>query len=153
MARIARDSTQQQGVLVASGARTGGYVLYILDNRLIYEYNYVGRVTRLVSDRELPPDACDLGMQFSKSGEHVGTVTLLVDDTEVGKISVELLPWRQTMYGMDIGRDQGSTVSSAYAAPFRFDGRLFWVDYHLEDDREDGKKAATIEARNALTDQ
>ncbi|MEE8300860.1 MAG: arylsulfatase, partial [Candidatus Tectomicrobia bacterium] len=153
MARIARDSTQQQGVLVASGARTGGYVLYILDNRLIYEYNYVGRVTRLVSDRELPPDACDLGMQFSKSGEHVGTVTLLVDDTEVGKTSVELLPWRQTMYGMDIGRDQGSTVSSAYAAPFRFDGRLFWVDYHLEDDREDGKKAATIEARNALTDQ
>ena len=92
-------------------------------------------------------------MRFAKSGEHVGTVALLVGDQEVGATSVELLPWRQAMYGMDIGCDQGSTVSAAYAAPCRFEGRLSWVDYHLEDDREDQRKAATIEARNALTDQ
>lgn len=152
-ASIERDSPQQQGVLVASGARTGGYVLYIANNRLVYEYNYVGRVTRIESDCELPVGACDVGMRFVKSGEHVGTVTLVVNDQVVGEIPVELLPWRQAMYGMDIGRDLGSTVSSAYAAPFRFEGRLHWVDYHLEDDREDQKKAATIEGRNALTDQ
>lgn len=43
---------------------------------------------------------------------------------DVGDTPVELLPWRQTMYGMDIGRDLGSTVSPAYTAPFRFEGRL-----------------------------
>ena len=152
-ARIERGAAAQQGVLVASGARTGGYVLYILNNRLVYEYNYVGRVTRLESDCELPLGACELGMRFTKSGEHEGTVTLMVGDQEAGQASLALLPWRQAMYGMDIGRDLGSTVSSAYAAPFRFDGRLWWVDYHLEDDREDQKKAAAVEARNALTDQ
>lgn len=153
VAHIERESTRQQGVLVASGARTGGYVLYILNNRLVYEYNYVGRFTRLVSDIELPSGACHLGMCFAKSGEHTGTVRLVIDDVETGATPLELLPWRQTMYGMDIGRDLGSTVSPAYAAPFRFDGRLCWVDYHLEDDREDAVKAAGIEARNALTDQ
>jgi arylsulfatase len=153
MASMARASTQQQGVLVASGARTGGYVLYIRHNRLIYEYNYVGQYTRLVSDIELPPGACHLGMHFAKSGAHVGTVTLLINGTEAGAVPLTLLPWRQTMYGMDIGRDQGSTVSPAYPAPFRFEGQLLWVDYHLEDDRVDHKQAATIEARNALTDQ
>ncbi len=153
MARIERDTPDQQGVLVASGARTGGYVLYILNNRLIYEYNYAGRVTQLKSDRELPIGPCELGMRFAKSGEHVGTVTLVVKDQAVGATTVDLLPWRQAMYGMDIGRDQGSTVSSAYAAPFRFEGRLLWVDYQLEEDREDHKKAAAIEASNALTDQ
>ncbi len=153
VASIERDTTHQQGVLVASGARTGGYVLYILDNRLIYEYNYVGRFTRLVNEVELPSGACRVGMHFSKTGEHVGTLSLMIDGAETGAIPLELLPWRQTMYGMDIGRDLGSTVSPAYTAPFRFQGRLFWVDYHLEDDREDGVKAAGIEARNALTDQ
>lgn len=153
LASIDRTSTQQQGVLIASGARTGGYVLYIHDNRLVYEYNYVGRSTRLVSATELPAGACHLGMHFTKSGEHVGTATLVVNDSEVGDIPVELLPWRQTMYGMDIGRDLGSTVSPAYTAPFRFDGRLLWVEFHLDDDREDTKKAARIEGRNALTDQ
>ena len=92
-------------------------------------------------------------MHFSKSGEHVGTATLVVNGKPVAEAPLALLPWRQTMYGMDIGSDQGSTVSPAYAAPFRFEGNLFWVDYELEDDREDNKKAAQIEARNALTDQ
>ncbi|ETX04072.1 MAG: arylsulfatase [Candidatus Entotheonella gemina] len=152
-ASIERDTALQQGVLVASGARTGGYVLYILNNRLIYEYNYVGRVTRLESDRELPLGPCKLGMRFTKSAEHAGIAALTVNGQEAGATPVELLPWRQAMYGMDIGRDQGSTISPAYAAPFRFDGRLAWVDFRLEDDREDQKKATAIEARNALTDQ
>ncbi len=153
VARVARDNAQQQGALVASGARTGGYVLYILNNRLVYEYNYVGQVTRVESERELPLGTCELGMHFAKSREHKGTVILMVDGDAVGKAPVELLPWRQTLYGMDVGRDQGSTVSSAYTAPFRFDGTLFGVDFHLEDDREDQKQAAAIEGRNALTDQ
>ena len=72
---------------------------------------------------------------------------------DVGDTPVELLPWCQTMYGMDIGRDLGSTVSPAYTAPCRFEGRLLWVEFHLDDDREDTKKAARIEVRNALTDQ
>lgn len=152
-AEIERQKTRQQGAIVASGARTGGYVLYVLDNRLIYEYNYVGRCIRLESSIELPTGRCQVGVHFAKTGEHVGTATLSINDRVVGDASLALLPWRQTMYGMDIGSDQGSTVSSAYAAPFRFQGTLLWVDYDLEDDREDNKQAARIEARNALTDQ
>lgn len=153
MACIERDATDQQGALVASGSRTGGYALYILNNRLVYEYNYVGTVTRIESERELPTGLCELGMRFTKMGEHEGIATLVINGESAGEASVALLPWRQTLYGMDIGRDQGSTVSAAYTAPFRFTGHLVAVDYELADDREDQKKAAAVESRNALTDQ
>jgi hypothetical protein len=54
---------------------------------------------------------------------------------------------------MDIGGDQGSTVTDAYPAPFRFEGRLLHVDFELENDRNDLRKAAAMEARNAIADQ
>ncbi len=78
---------------------------------------------------------------------------VLVNGVACGSAPIELLPWRQTFYGMDIGSDQGSTVSDAYPAPFRFEGRLHHVDYELDNDRNDLRKAAAMEARNAVADQ
>jgi arylsulfatase len=152
-ASFSRQSTQQQGTLVACGARTGGYALYVLNNRLVYEYNYVGRSTVVTSDTELPDGPCEVSMRFEKRGEHVGEVILTINGDAVGCGDLELLPWRQSLFGMDVGADTGSPVSAAYGAPFQFEGDLNWVDYALKNDRDDLIKAATIEGRNALTDQ
>ena len=54
---------------------------------------------------------------------------------------------------MDIGRDLGSTVVADYSAPFAFTGALAFVDYTMEDDRDDLRAAAKIEGENALVDQ
>ena len=54
---------------------------------------------------------------------------------------------------MDVGADHGSSVCDGYAAPFRFTGRLRYVDYALGTDRDDFKRAAALDARNALTEQ
>ena len=59
---------------------------------------------------------------------------------------LQMLPWRQTLYGMDIGRDLGSTVTANYVAPFAFSGQLKSIEYRAEDDREDLAKAAAIES-------
>ena len=152
-AGIDRSSPGQQGALVACGARTGGYCLYIRDNRLHFVYNRIGQVTRVSGALELRTGRCEVAVQFRKTADHAGTATLLVDGEPAGEGSIALMPWRQSVAGMDIGADHGSTVCADYAGPFRFDGTLHHVDFELGTDRDDLRRAAAIEARNALTDQ
>ena len=151
--KLRRSSTAQEGVLLACGARTGGYCLFIRDNRLAFAYNHIGHVTLISSTRELPGGECALAVQFRKTAGNKGTATLAIDGTAAGERAIELMPWRQSLAGMDIGADHGSTVCAEYAAPFRFEGELEYVDYALGTDRDDLMRAAAIEARNALTDQ
>ena len=156
-ARLERTSGQD-GVLVASGARTGGYTLFVQDDHLVYTYNHLGRCTDVVSDEVLPEGLQEVVVRYTKTGEHQGTARLLVGDgegseREIGSGSVETLPYRQTMYGMDIGRDLGPTVSPRYGGPFTFAGALHHVDFALEDDRADLVKAAEVELENQLADQ
>ncbi|MGB7298345.1 MAG: arylsulfatase [Burkholderiaceae bacterium] len=150
---LSRVTVSQQGVLVACGSRTGGYALYIHDNRLVYVYNYVGKLTTVTGNDELPAGDCLVQMRFTKMSDHQGRLSLLVNQLVVAEQGLQLLPWRQSLFGMDIGLDSGSSVSSHYEAPNRFPGRIDYVDYLLGNDRDDLQQAASIEARNALTDQ
>ncbi|MFN0183172.1 MAG: arylsulfatase [Aquabacterium sp.] len=152
-ARFDRASTQMQGALVACGGRTGGYCLYVQDNRACFAYNRIGRITTLRSALPLPDGPCIVAMRFTKTQEHAGTVQLLVDGQPAGEMPMALMPWRQSVFGMDIGADHGSTVTPDYAAPFAFEGRLLHIDYALGTDRDDVQKALAIEARNAMVDQ
>ena len=152
-AKVRRASTAEVGALVASGARTGGYCLFIRDNRLVFAYNRIGHVTKVTSERELPAGECVVEVRFAKTANHEGTATIFIDGAAAGAGAIRLMPWRQSVFGMDIGADHGSTVCGDYSAPFRFEGRLAYVDYALGTDRDDMQRAAAIEARNALTDQ
>jgi len=152
-ARIERIETSQEGVLVACGARTGGYTLYIQNNELVYEYNYVGQPTVIKSNTNLPAGICSLGMRFEKKSKNKGVVRLLLDDAIIGEGELEMLPWRQSLMGLDIGADRGFAVSAAYTSPFEFQGKLNFVDYSLGDDQKNRETAAKVEAGNALVDQ
>ncbi len=152
-AKVRRMSVTQQGVLVASGARTGGHALFIQNNQLVFVYNYIGQITRVSSNAEVPTGECVLQLAFSKTGANEGVAVLSIDGRPVGESALALLPWRQSLCGMDIGGDHGSTVCDDYGAPFAFTGRIDYVDYELGTDRDDLRRAAAIEARNALTDQ
>lgn len=153
---ISADVTRQvgdQGVIVASGARTGGYSLYVLDGHLVFELNRAGPTSVIRSDAPLPVDDVTLSVRYAKEAEHRGTLSLLANDEVIGQGPLETLPFRQTLFGMDIGKDTGSTVSSAYQGPFAFQGQLRWVDYELVDDRDDLEQAARAEAEAALVEQ
>ncbi len=152
-AKVRRTAAAEQGVLVASGARTGGHALFIQSNRLVFVYNYIGQITRVSSSAEVPTGECVLALKFSKTGANEGVAVLSIDGRPVGECALALLPWRQSLCGMDIGGDHGSTVCPDYTAPFAFNGRIDYVDYVLGTDRDDVRRAAEIEARNALTDQ
>ena len=145
--------TGDEGVIVACGARTGGHVLYLRDGHLTFLYNAIGRITQLQSTVPVPSGRCELSVEYTKHADHEGIVRLLVGDAPAGETALKTLPWRQTLFGMDIGRDLGSTVTDAYDAPFAFTGNIHFVDYHLSDDCDDLRAAAVVEAGNALVDQ
>ena len=93
-----------------------------------------------------------------RPSEHQGGVELLAGPvgqaaTVIGKGPIETLPYRQTLHGMDIGKDTGPTVSGRYQGPFPYSGRLHWIAYRLHDDRADLKKAAAVELENRISDQ
>ena len=142
------------GVLVACGARTGGYCLFVQDGHLTFAHNYLGEVTHVRSAEPVRGgEGTVLAARFDKTGEHRGTLTLEVDGRDVGRAALSTLPWRTTLYGMDIGRDLGSTVSPEYRGPFAFTGVLHSIAYTFGGDRADGQEHAAIEAENALVDQ
>jgi arylsulfatase len=146
-----------EGVLVASGARTGGIVLYVADGHLVFEYNFMGSSTILSSDKNLDAGECELGVSYRKTDENHGIASLYFRNNDhrvyLGEVEIDTLPHRQTMYGMDVGRDLGPTVSEKYVGPFTFTGDLDWVEFRLENDRDDLEAAAEVEANNAIADQ
>ena len=99
----------------------------------------------------------DLVVRFDKTDEHQGVATVGYDAggglVELASGRIELLPFRQTTYGMSIGRDNGPTITPAYDGRFPYTGRLDWVEWELEDDRADLVEAANQELENQLADQ
>lgn len=155
-ATIERESCEQGGVIVAVGSSLGGYALYVVRNRLVYEYNRAGTVAHIESDEELPTGSTAVGFEFVSSGDHRGRGRLLVDDRIVAAAEFETLPYRQSLYGMSVGRDAGPTVSQAYPGPFPFEGRLSNVVFELDDEGSDGRpdpSEASARFRAALGEQ
>jgi arylsulfatase A-like enzyme len=125
------------GVLVAHGGVGGGYVWYVQDGRLVYEYDRAGTRTRVVSDEVVPVGASVLGLRFTRTGTLAGTATLLVDGDPVGSVEVpRTLGVVASTGGFQVGADTQSPASPNYVAPFVFAGRLGRVTVELGDDLE-----------------
>jgi arylsulfatase len=117
-----------EGVLLALGTALGGWSLHVLDGRLRYAHNYVGRSCSVVESTEvLAAGRHSLGMAFDTAGDFRATASLLVDGRVVGEGEIErLTPVRHSLTGGGItcGWEQGPAVAPSYAAPFRFTGSL-----------------------------
>lgn len=150
-----RDDTAQEGVLVAAGGNTGGYTLYIMDNRLIYEFNHFRRMFKVASEKPLPVGDCTVSMWYEKRGVEglntaikggadnafydaattcVGIAHLYVDDEEVASAPVENVSFGLSLEGTDIGRDRLTPVTAAYKdrGEFAFSGTIKEVLFDLE---------------------
>ncbi|MEY2438021.1 MAG: hypothetical protein QOF97_2857, partial [Acidimicrobiaceae bacterium] len=123
------------GVLLAMGTVLGGWSLHVLDGRLRYVSNYVGKDRYVVeADEPIPPGPHVLGLIFETAGDFRGTASLHIDGRvvatgEIGRIN----PARYTITGGGItcGWEQGPPVGEGYNAPFRFTGSLRKVVVHV----------------------
>jgi arylsulfatase len=141
-----------EGVLLTSGNRFAGYVLYVKDGRLVYEYAYSETVRHTVrSAIRVPEGRRTLGFAFVKTATRQGQGTLLIDDQPVGSIELpKTWPVIATTGGVHCGRDGGLPVTDAYTPPFPFTGTLHQVRVELS---EDGRSDPSVEARGSLAEE
>ena len=127
------DSTDVEGVVWAAGGVPGGHSLYVKDGKLRYTFNWIGTVLQdIVADSVLAPGSHVLAAQFAASGPSSnpempgteGTLTLFVDDEQVGQGAIVTQPGYFCLVGdgICVGRDSASAVTPEYLAPFPFTG-------------------------------
>lgn len=134
---IERPSKDSEGVLIAHGNQYSGYTLYIQNNRLFYEYNYVGTVYKIESNLEVPVGKSTVHYDFSKTGLLQGKGSLFIDNHQVGEVDLpRTLPFFISVEGLDVGRDAYLPVSKNYAdmGDFAFSGNFQKVEFILQKD-------------------
>jgi arylsulfatase len=91
-------------VILAQGGRYGGYTLYVKDGRVTYEVNAFGNRS---------------GIIVSSKPLEAGKAHIVVDF-----VPDESKPSKEPVPGGVIGSDLGTPVSSSYASPFPFNGKI-----------------------------
>ena len=113
---------------------TGGYTMYIVDGRLVFDYNYLDGVHFKMTSPPLPTGPTELRLNFIKTGEFAGTGELYIAGEKVGEVH---MPDRHiSTYSLaetfDIRCDTGTQVDPVYeGGPFPFTGQLDRVVVNL----------------------
>ncbi|GCB43027.1 sulfatase precursor [Streptomyces sp. NL15-2K] len=137
---VDRAATSDEGVLVSLGNISSGYVLYVKDNRLVYEYNFLGTRYTVTSAEELPTGPAELTFEFIKTGDMRGVGHLYVSGKPVGNGAIpRVLPHFLGWQGLDVGRDTLSPSSPSYDGEFPFTGKFEKVVFTVAPD-EDGEE-------------
>ncbi|MFM6991980.1 MAG: sulfatase-like hydrolase/transferase [Rhodoferax sp.] len=114
--------TGQNGVILARGSANGGYVLFIKDGHLVFDYNFFHTHTQVSSSRPLPPGPCLAGVRVDRAGK-TGTATLVVDGAACGAVEIAEMAVMVSSTGMDVGRSI-APVCHDYEPPGVFEGVL-----------------------------
>ena len=136
-----------QGVLLAFGGALAGYVLYVKDGRLTYEYVFSGHQKYVVhADRPLTPGRHVLRYEFTDAPDDGGRGALFIDGIAVGSIAIlRTWPLRAVQAGLTCGRDTGLPVSDAYECPFAFTATIHCIDVELGEERKaDGRPGMAV---------
>ena len=134
---------KEEGVIVACGGFTGGYTLFIKDNRLYYDYNYYNGLYYTMQSPPLPQGEVSIRFEFTeapRSPEHRlprGSAALFVNGEKVAEVDmpemhISTFSLSETF---DVGIDAGTPVSDKYRARnhFPYTGELDKVVVRLTD--------------------
>ncbi|OIK16019.1 arylsulfatase [Bacillus sp. MUM 116] len=123
---IFRSDHTAEGVLIAHGNHSSGYTLYIKDNFVFYEYNFIGTFYKIQSSLEVPIGSSTIQFEFNRKGFIQGTGKLYINGQEVGTVYMpRTLPFVLSVEGLDIGLDRLSPVSLNYPeVEFPFSGKI-----------------------------
>lgn len=133
-ARASIPESGAEGVLLALGGDTGGWVLMVREGRLVYHYNWFD-VERyeVISDAPLPSGKIEVSVDFVPEGATPGSpaaVTLTVNGSPAGQGRVEKqVPARFSLETLDVGLDTLSPVAKNYpVAHYPFTGTIERID-------------------------
>ena len=126
-----------EGVIISDGGFDGGYAMCIKDGVLYYVSNYLSRAHYVArSDVPVGEGEVNVRMEFEKTADFAGQVTLYLNGAKVGE--VEVPKTNPLVYavaeGLEIGSDSTSPVWPEYRPPFSFTGTIKKVELDLEGD-------------------
>lgn len=142
-----RSGIDQEGVLVSSGGRSGGYAFYVQNNRLVFANNREGiQYEYITSAEELPSGHVTLRFQFIKTKENEGVGTLFAGDKKIGEGPLASTGALGFAFGQfDIGENALTPVVPDYETPYRFGGEIAKVTYRVATPELDALSALTLE--------
>jgi arylsulfatase len=114
--------TGTEGAILARGSANGGYVLFVQDGALVFDYNFFHHHTQVRSTLPLPSGPCVAGVRVDRNGRS-GVATLEIDGVVCGSIEIPQMAVMVSSTGMDVGLSI-APVCSDYAPPFSFQGEL-----------------------------
>lgn len=109
---ISRESGQD-GVIYATGTENSGLSIFLLDDRLILDYNCFGEHQILTSSETIPTGASQVGVRFRREGR-AGRANVVVNGRDVGEMVVPFAMRMMSSVGPSVGYDHGSPVSEMY---------------------------------------
>lgn len=145
-AEIERPEATTEGVLVAYGARTSGFCLYIQGGHLVFDYNLYGHHHQVRSEVAVPVGSSVVAVRFTRDPGKGATATVTVDGEEAGSVEVPGVLRMISALGMDVGRDAGSPVTDGYEAPFPFTGSIRRLVFDVPRRRPPGEEPVLGEA-------
>ena len=114
-------SGAEEGVILACGGFTGGYTLFIRDNKVHYDYNYYHGLYYSLESPELPSGEVNIRFNFIEDGGvtegipgGVGELYIngeKVDEVSMPEMHISTFSLSETF---DVGIDAGTPVSNKY---------------------------------------
>lgn len=122
----------KEGVIVGYGNAASGFVLYVDQGVLRYEYNAAGEVTDVAL--ELPDgDVVDVAFEFHLDVEdRTGRGRLHANHRSSDWVLFPRVLSFLALSGMDIGRNRLSPISKRYQPPLEFIGSIERVTVHVD---------------------
>ena len=136
------------GALMARGTINSGFVLYILQDKLHFDYNCFHDHSRAVAASALTPGGHAITLQVTRQDDGGAEVLLLVDGERVAQTRIPKLLFVLSSIGMDLGRSL-SPVNDEYQAPFQYGGSIHRVLIALEEKMPRGEVKAQMRAEMA----
>jgi arylsulfatase len=150
---IERQRADTEGCLLSFGDGRSGFALYVLRDRLLFDYNLFGQHLKATSDKVIPVGKVSVGVLVERLGK-VGRASVLIDGKPCGSVDIPFLVRRHSGGNLNIGRDEGIAVSNDYQAPFAFQGSIGEVVIELPVRHDkDAKEAAKMDAAIDLVRQ
>jgi arylsulfatase len=133
-----------EGVLYARGGHNVGHSFFVKDGLLQFDYNALGRHTRVTAPLDVGPGRHRLAVRFEREGSG-GRLVLSVDDADVAAADVPQLVRILGSTGLDVGRDGLSPVVDDYDPPFAFTGTIERITFSIKS-RADAAQVAAVAA-------
>src|SRR5277367_5161165 len=141
-------SPDADGALISRGSSNSGFVLYVKQGQMKFDYNCFHQHTLIASENRLTAGRHQIVVKIEKTEKTAARASLLIDGVQVGEGQIANLLRILSSTGMDLGRSL-SPINADYHSPFKYPGRILSAVFELPTGPQDHEIDAQVRAAMA----